>query len=435
MTDIDTDHDTLTEDPRSHGLWARSATPPATAGPLSGDTDADVLVIGAGFTGLAAALRLAERGASVVVLEARDIGYGASGRNVGLVNAGLWLSPREIVNRLGHDHGERLMTLLGDAPTRVFELVERHGMACEAMRRGTLHCAHSPAGFEELAHRATDWQARSAPVALLEKHKAAGKIGSDFFHGALEDPRAGTLQPLGYVRGLARAAAEAGARLHTRSPVRGISSDGGGWRAETGAGGVKADQVIIATNAYTESVMPIAKCIVPFSFFQLATPPLPPEISRGILPDGHGAWDTAKILTSLRLDTAGRLIVGSIGRLDRRHRGVHAAWMRRKLHRMFPQLVPVSFEHGWHGTIATTGDHLPRVARPQPGVIAAWGYNGRGIGTGTVFGAALADYVMDGDTDALPLPLTPMAPEPIRALRALGIELGVKAYHFVSNRF
>lgn len=433
MNDIDLD--TLTEDPRSHGLWARSAPPPAAAGPLSGDAVADVLVIGAGFTGLAAALRLAERGASVVVLEARDIGFGASGRNVGLVNAGLWLSPRDIVSRLGHDHGERLMSLLGDAPTRVFDLVERHGMACEAMRRGTLHCAHSPAGFEELAHRAADWQARGAPMELLEKHKAAGKIGSDFFHGALEDPRAGTLQPLGYSRGLARAAAEAGARLHTRSPVRGLSPGGGGWRAETEAGGVKADKVIIATNAYTESVMPIAKCIVPFSFFQLATPPLPPEIRRGILPDGHGAWDTAKVLTSLRLDTAGRLIVGSIGRLDRRHRGIHAHWMRRKLRRMFPQLGPVSFEHGWHGTIATTGDHLPRMAQPQPGVITAWGYNGRGIGTGTVFGAALADYALDGDTDALPLPLKPMVPEPMRALRALGIELGVKAYHFVSNRF
>lgn len=427
--------DTLTRDPLSHGLWARSASPPPDGAPLSGETGADVAVIGAGFTGLAAALRLAERGASVAVLEAGDIGYGASGRNVGLVNAGLWLSPREVMDRLGDDYGRRLIKLLGDAPTRVFELIEHHGMECEAARHGTLHCAHSAAGYEDLRRRAEQWMSRGAPVELLERHKAAGKIGSDYFHGALLDPRAGTVQPLGYARGLARAAARAGARIHSRAAVRALSPHEGGWRADTEHGALSADKVILATNAYTESVAPIADCIVPFSFFQLATGPLPPEVRRTILPDGHGAWDTARVLTSLRLDAAGRLIAGSMGRLDRRRRGIHASWLRRRLTRVFPQLGPVSFEHGWHGIIATTGDDLPRMSQPQPGIIAAYGYNGRGIGTGTVFGPALADYALDGDVEALPLPLSAMTPEPWRALRAAGIELGVKAYHLVADRF
>ncbi|HSH41018.1 MAG TPA: FAD-binding oxidoreductase [Arenicellales bacterium] len=394
-----------------------------------------MLVIGAGFTGLAAALRLAQRGASVTVLEARDIGYGASGRNVGLVNAGLWLSPREILDRLGSDYGERLMSLLADGPDRVFELIGQHGIDCEGSRNGTLHCAHSPAGYEDLGRRAEDWHARGAPVELLDRHKAAGRIGSDYFHGALLDPRAGTVQPLGYARGLAAAAARAGARIHVHSAVRSLTATSGGWSARTDGGSITAEKVIIATNAYTESVAPIAACIVPFSFFQLSTPPLPETIRRGILPDGQGAWDTAKVLTSLRLDSDGRLVVGSIGRLDPRRRGIHARWMARKVGRMFPQIGPVSFEHGWHGMIATTGDHLPRMSAPQPGMVAAWGYNGRGIGTGTVFGPALADYALDGDADRLPLPLSAMAPEPWRALRTLGIELGVKAYHFISNRF
>lgn len=427
--------ETLSHDSLSHGLWASSASPAPAARPLSGANEADVLVVGAGFTGLAAALRLAERGASVTVLEARDIGFGASGRNVGLVNAGLWLSPREIVERLGNDYGERLMGLLGDAPTRVFELIEHHGMDCEAIREGTLHCAHSSAGFADLSRRAEDWQARGAPVELLDKHKAAGTIGSDFFHGALLDPRAGTIQPLGYTRGLAATAERAGARIHTHSAVRALSAVNGRWMAQTDDGSVSAAKVILATNAYTESVARIDQCTVPFSFFQLATAPLPPETRRAILPDGHGAWDTAKILTSLRLDAQGRLVAGSIGRLDRRHRGIHARWLQRRLGRLFPQIGPLSFEHGWHGTIATTGDHLPRMAEPQPGMITAYGYNGRGIGTGTVFGAALADYVLDEDADALPLPLTPMTPEPRRALRAAGIELGVKACHFIADRF
>jgi len=429
------DNDALTRNPVTHGLWAQSAASPPEAEPLAGEASADVLVIGAGFTGLAAALRLAERGASVAVLEAQDIGYGGSGRNVGLVNAGLWLSPREVVERLGNDYGERLMALLGGAPARVFELIEHHGMECESVQEGTLHCAHSPAGFDDLRRRAGDWRARGAPVELLEKQKAAGHIGSDYFHGALLDPRAGTVQPLGYSRGLAHAAGRSGARLYDRTAVRALTRLGGGWRARADNGTVTADKVIIATNAYTESMAPVADCLVPFSFFQLATPPLPPETRRSILPDGHGAWDTAKMLTSLRLDREGRLIAGSIGRLDRKHRGIHARWLRRKVRQVFPQIGEVTFEHGWHGIIGTTGDHLPRLSETQPGVVAAWGYNGRGIGTGTVFGPALADYALDGDADALPLPLSPMTPEPWRALRALGIELGVRAYHFISNRF
>lgn len=427
--------DTLRRDPQSHGLWAHSTAPSPSAAVLNGAVTADVLVVGAGFTGLAAALRLAEKGASVAVLEARDIGYGASGRNVGLVNAGLWLSPREVVERLGDDHGERLMKILADAPGRVFELVDKHDMPCETVRAGTLHCAHSPGGFDELRRRAEQWSARGAPVELLDERAAGSKIGSDYFHGALLDHRAGIIQPLGYARGLARAAARAGARIHVHSPVRSLARRNGEWRAATDGGSATGRSVIIATNAYTEDVAPITDCIVPFCFFQMATPPLPPRLRETILPEGQGAWDTARILTSLRLDSSGRLIAGSMGRLDRRHRGVHAGWMRRRIRRMFPQLGPVSFEHGWFGTIATTGDHLPRMAQPDEGLITAYGYNGRGIGTGTVFGRAMADFALDGDAAALPLPLTPLTPETLRAARALGIELAVTAYHWVSDRF
>lgn len=425
----------LLRDPITHGLWAHSALPVETAGPLAADMTTDVIVVGGGFTGLAAALRLAEQGAEVTLLEARDIGYGASGRNVGLVNAGLWMSPSEIVQRLGDDHGERLMTLLGDAPARVFELIERHGIDCEASRAGTLHCAHSAAGYADLRRRAADWSERGAPVELLDRHHARDRIGSEYFHGALLDHRAGTVQPLGYARGLARAAAQAGARIHVQSPVRALNHRNGYWRAETAGGTVSGRSVILATNAYTEGVMPIADCIVPFSFFQLATPPLPERVRETILPEGQGAWDTAKILTSLRLDAEGRLIAGSIGRLDARRRGIHAQWLRRKVRQVFPQIGEVRFNEGWHGTIATTGDHLPRMARPESGLITAYGYNGRGIGTGTVFGEVMADYALNEREQDLPLPLTDMKPEPLRALRAAGIELGVRAYHLIANRF
>ena len=135
---------TTASDPRSHGLWERTAPPAPDTPALAGDLRTDAVVVGAGYTGLSAALRLAEAGCRVAVLEGAAVGFGGSGRNVGLVNAGLWLPPDDVAARLGEEHGERLLGLLDDAPRLVFDLVERHGIACEAARAGTLHCAAGP---------------------------------------------------------------------------------------------------------------------------------------------------------------------------------------------------------------------------------------------------------------------------------------------------
>lgn len=144
-------------------LWAATAPQPPKTLPLQTSAKADVAIIGAGFTGLSAALHLAQQGVSVVVLEAMEIGHGGSGRNKGLVNAGMWVLPDDLPATLGAPHGERLLNLLADAPSLVYELVERHGMNCEAVRKGTLHLAADESGLKQLQTRAAQWQARSAP--------------------------------------------------------------------------------------------------------------------------------------------------------------------------------------------------------------------------------------------------------------------------------
>jgi len=424
----------------SHGLWEATAPAAPPAPPLRGRVEVDVAVIGAGYTGLSAALHLAQGGCSVAVLEAAEIGFGASGRNVGLVNAGMWVLPEALPQRLGDTHGLRLLQLLGDAPSLVFELVARHGMACEALRHGTLHCAVGGAGLAGLRERARQWQRLGAPVALLDRDETAARVGTNAYAGALLDRRAGTIQPLAYARGLARAAQAAGAALHGASPVVGVEDLGSAWRlAIAGGGQVDARWVVVATNTYTLPGGPwssLASELVRMPYFNLATRPLPDDLRRVILPGGEGAWDTRTVLSSLRLDAAGRLVFGSIGALRPPGHGTHLRWGRRALLRLFPALRDVAFEHEWYGWIGTTADALPRLHAPARNVVSVSGYNGRGIGTGTVFGRELARLVLGeiGVAD-LALPERSIVPATWRSAREAFYELGAQVAHTVDARW
>nr|WP_210285927.1 FAD-binding oxidoreductase [Aureimonas jatrophae] len=422
-------------DPRSHGLWARTAPPAPATSPLEGARTVDVAVIGAGFTGLSAALHLAEGGARVAVVEAAEIGFGGSGRNVGLVNAGLWVMPDEVPRTLGPVHGERVLQVLSDAPRAVFDLVERHAMACEPVRAGTLHLAVGPAGAEEINERARQWQARGAAVEVLDAAETARRTGTGTYGAALLDHRAGTIQPLGYVRGLARAAIAAGAEVFTSSPVTACESEGARWRVSTAAGSVLADWVVVATNAYTSAPFPqIAGELVRLPYFNIATRPLSSNLARSILPGREGCWDTKEVLSSFRLDQAGRLVIGSVGALRGTGTTIHRRWARQTLRRLFPQLGDVAFEAEWYGRIGMTTDAVPRFHRLAPRILSFSGYNGRGIAPGTVFGRSLAGHILGRVAEAdMPLPLTPVRTQGLRAAREAYYEVGSQIAHLSSR--
>jgi len=426
-------------DPRSHGLWAASAPPAPEAPPLQGHATVDVAIVGAGYTGLSAALHLAEGGASALVLEAMDIGFGGSGRNVGLVNAGLWVMPAALPERLGPVHGPRLLERLGDGPSVVFDLIERHGIACEAVRQGTLHCAVGASGWRGLGERARQWQALGAPVELLDATATAGLTGTTAYRGALLDRRAGTVQPLAYARGLARAAQAAGAALRAQSPVVAARDEGTHWRLTTAQGAtVDARWVLVATNAYGAAGSPwpgIDEELVRFPYFNLATRPLSEHQRATVLPQRQGAWDTATVLSSFRLDAAGRLVFGSVGALRGAGRAIHRDWGRRALARLFPSLRGIDFDHEWYGHIGMTRDALPRLHRLARNTWSFSGYNGRGIAPGTVFGREFARLVLGqwGEAD-MALPVTPVQAMPLRAAREAGYQWGACAVHLWNGR-
>ncbi len=409
---------------------------PATVA-LSGEVRADVAIVGGGYTGLSTALHLAQRGIKAVVLEAGHVGFGGAGRNVGLVNAGMWVMPDALPNVLGPVHGDRLLTLLGNAPKAVFDIVARYGIACELQQHGTLHCAVGAKGLDELKQREAQWQARGAPVRLLSPEETRQKIGTGVYAGALLDERAGTIQPLAYVRGLAGAAIAEGATVHTDSPVREIQPAGAQWRVLTSQGAVIADHVVMATDAYTQGPWEIIRREqVHLPYFNLATEPLPADILATILPNQEGCWDTEEVLSSFRMDAKGRLVFGSVGALKDVGHGIHRDWGRRALQRIFPQLGHIRFEAEWYGQIGMTDDNLPRFHRFADRVIGMSGYNGRGIAPGTVMGRTLASLIAGEITeDDLPLPVTTAQEAKLRPLKEVFYEVGAQAVHLIDSRF
>ncbi|GLO72529.1 oxidoreductase [Phaeobacter inhibens] len=419
---------------RSRSLWQETCREDLDAAALHDDVSADLVVVGGGYTGCSAALRAAELGADVRLLEAETFGAGGSGRNVGLVNAGLWLPPKKINSVLGEANGTRLSTLLAAAPAAVFELIKTHQIDCEPIQTGTLHCAHARSGLKDLRKRHQQLTAIGAPVTLLSRGDAIARVGSDAVYGALFDPRAGTIQPLAYAIGLARAAASQGARLHASSPVVGLTRETDGWRVSTPGGTVRARHLIMATNAYP---LPItgytAPATIPVSYFQAATAPLPAGLAGRILPQAEGCWDTGLIMSSWRRDRAGRLIIGGMGDLSHPARSVHTNWLRRKLAVMFPALADHPFEAEWAGKIAMTTEHIPKIIDLGQG-FACFGYSGRGIGPGTVFGRRMAEALIHGDRSLLPIPVSDDHRLPFAGVRGAYYETGATLVHLLAGR-
>lgn len=391
-------------------LWDVSAKEQDYRAPMEADSIVDVAIVGGGYTGLSTALHCAEKGLSTHVLEAEQIGFGGSGRNCGLVNAALWVPPQEVRKKLGQTYGPRFIKKFGNGPEYVFSLIEKYQMQCEVTRTGTIHAAHGPSGFADLKGRHEEWQRLGEPVDLLSRAEVSDMIGTDHFHGGLLDQRCGTINPMGYCRGLARAALAAGAKISTGTRVTKLTRDGDLWKVETAQGVVTAKAVVLGTNAYSDELWPdLNRVFTTINYFQLATKPMGPEADH-ILPGRQGLWDTGQIMFNVRRDAANRLLVGSMGKVvGSKDRGLSHRWAKKQIARIFPSLGPVEFEEAWHGQIAMTPDHLPRIHELETNLFTPIGYNGRGITTGTIFGETMAGILTGMDRADLPLPVTELS--------------------------
>lgn len=396
-------------------LYADTARPPPPTPPLAANRRARVAIVGGGFTGLSAALHLAEAGIEAVLLEANEPGWGASGRNGGQVNPGLKPDPDEVER----DYGPAVVAMSYAAPGDVFALIARHGITCDAVQGGTLRAAIAPVDERRLRGLAEQCQRRGMPARLLDAAEMAAATGTSRYRLGLLDPRGGQLNPLGYARGLAEAAQRAGATIHGGSPVRSLAREDCAWALTTPGGTVRAETVVLATNGYTDGLWPgLARTVVPVFSAIVASAPLPPALAARILAPGAVLYELGDVTTYYRLDPEGRLLMGGRSRSCALAGPDAFRFLSAYALRLWPELRRVGWTHGWNGQLAITLDHYPHVHAPAPGVLACLGYNGRGVAMATVMGREIARHLQGGP---LPFPARPISPIPLHRFWKFGV--------------
>jgi glycine/D-amino acid oxidase-like deaminating enzyme len=412
-----------------HSLWQLTATEDLQYPALRANREAEVVIVGGGFTGLSAALHLSELGKSVLLLEAREIAWGASGRNGGQVNPGWKLMPSEIEARYERARGARIFNLIDGACDLVFDLIDRHQIECAPRRAPYFRAAYRARGIKEVEQWVREWEARGAPVSFKSEQETHQLVGSTFFHGGMEDARGGSLQPLSYCRGLARAAVKAGAELFTNSHVGRIDRVKSDWLVTTDHGAhVSAQYLIIATNGYTDSLWPgLKKQIVPVASLQAATRPLSKDVWSTILPQGHHFSDSRRVMVYCRVDETNRFQIGGRGSpLSPSRQQANTRHLQAEACKIFPQLRGVEWEFEWGGLVAMTKNHMPHLIELGNNFYAGMGYNGRGVAMGTIMGKQLAELVMGED---VPMPREKLSPFAFHWFHKPGI-----AYHMITGR-
>jgi glycine/D-amino acid oxidase-like deaminating enzyme len=402
-------------------LYRDTAEPAAVTPPLDGDIRADVAVVGGGFTGLSTALHLAEKGVKVVVLEAEEPGWGASGRNGGQVNPGLKHDPDTVERDFGPDLGGRMNALAGAAPQFVFDLIRRHGIACEARQNGTLRAAIAPKHAAAVRVTAEQWHRRQAPVECLSGKALADMTGTDRYQVALFDRRGGDVNPLSYARGLARAAMGAGAAVHGGTRAIGLTQAGSAgagaaWQVATPSGTVTAQHVVLATNGYTDDLWPgLRRSVVPVFGAVAATAPLPDSAARAVMPSRAVLYESGAITVYYRVDGGGRLLIGGRGPQTEISSTAPLSHLLNYAHKLWPALQDIAWTHAWGGRLAMTQDSYSHWHEPAKGVIACVAYNGRGVAMATTMGALIAKRILD---PAAPcdMPITDLKPIALHGL-------------------
>jgi len=403
-------------------VWQETARCAATRSEtLVGHAACDIAIVGGGFTGLSAALHAAELGRSVILVEAEDIAFGASGRNGGQVNPGLKHGEDALVARFG-DAGRRFFRLGEEATDFLGRTIDRLGLDCAWRQPGVIRLAHSRQALAAARDACDALQARGVAALPLTAEDAARVTGCAGYLGGLIDPRGGSVHPLELARGLAAAAIAAGVRIFEHSPAVAVTRERVGLRIRTDEGEIRAGQILVATNGYSDTLIPgLARSLLPVNSFQVGTAKLPADIAARILPGGHAAYDSRRLILYFRKSPDDRVLIGGrasfSSKRDSAQRRIDYGVLEKVLHGLFLSTRGIPVTHRWTGLVCITPDFLPHYHRPEDGLHVIVGFNGRGVALSLRTGAWIARR-MAGVEDTVEIPQTPIRPIPLHRFRA-----------------
>lgn len=399
--------------PSKTTVWLDTAVDGPRLATITSAIEAEVLVIGGGIAGMTTALHLAEAGVDTVLVEAGQPGDGATGWSGGLVAPDyIRHTPETIGSILGHKQGERVTRMIGGSARAVFNLIERHGIQCDARKDGFYTPAHSEALANSQRGYANQWRSRGYDVSFIEASDARWRFGVDRYCGALRFGDGGSLNPLGYVRGIAAAALKQGVRLFADSPVTTLTREGERWIAQTAQGSVAARRVVLAANGGNAELHPaLRRTALPLHVVQFATAPLNDAQREQILPEGGAFTDKVPYLFSARLDGQGHLIsafpLSFLVGEARWHREA-----RRRLAQHFSAMSEPQIDYLWRGLAWVNPSFLPELYDLGEGALAIQADNGRGIGINTQLGIEMAAAIAANNRELLSI--QPRSPKPIR---------------------
>jgi gamma-glutamylputrescine oxidase len=373
--------------------YEATGNPVPSRPPLQGVAEADVCVVGAGFTGLSAALHLAQAGLRVVLVEARSVGGGASGRNGGQIHSGQRVDQDTLESELGDIHARQMWDLARESTALVRSLIRDHAIACD-LRDGLVHVAWKERDAPHLKAYGEHLERRyGVPMQWISREDMPRWIASDRYHGGLVDPGGGHLHPLNFCRGLADAAERAGAVIHEGTRATAIDSASGRVTITCPTGTVQCRHAVLACDTWLGGLDAKAGAtVLPINSFILVTAPLG-ERAPALIPGNCAVSDTKFVVDYYRLTVDGRLLFGGGETYTSRYPSDLKRFISKPMLRVFPQLADVAIEHAWGGAVGITLSRLPHFGWSQPNVAFAHGFSGQGVAIATLAGKLLAEAI------------------------------------------
>jgi glycine/D-amino acid oxidase-like deaminating enzyme len=384
-------------------LWKAVNPPPPPAIPLHGRISTDVLIVGAGIAGLSLGLHLSAERTDSVILESENDTNAATGASAGIIAPQLVrTTPNAVLKRLGSDTGTRVLRMIAESGRYTFGLIDQLNIECGARQSGFLNPVAGPQGARGHAQLVEEWRPFRDDLRWIDGAEVRALSGCRGYSAAIVDSTGGSLDPLAYGRGLAKAIRASGQPLHHNSRVLSLTRSGDGWLAQTPSGEVSARRVVLCANGGNATLHPsLAQTILPLPVCEVATQPLPASMREKILPNDHALTDSSTNVFSIRFDPAGRLITACPGRHKIDYAQINQL-INQRLEALIPDYRSTPLEYIWQGTAWLNSSLLPRVLLVEDGLMAVQACNGRGIGLNTIIGRELGRWLAN-PSDGLPM--------------------------------